>query len=71
MALGDALADPNGRSIVKITYNTPAPHDSDDEDEDEEDEDEEPALKEVTTVLCSLTAGKVCGFVNIGSLVLI
>ena len=59
MALGDALADSNGRSTVKITYNTPASHDSDDEDEDGEDEDEEPDFNEVTTVLCSLTAGKV------------
>jgi len=59
VALGDTLADPNGRSTVKITYNAPAPHDSDDEDEDGEDEDEQPAIKEVTTVLCSLTAGKV------------
>ena len=54
VALGDTLADPNGRGTVKITYNAPAPHDSDDEDEDEQ-----PAIKEVTTVLCSLTAGKV------------
>lgn len=65
VALGDVLADPTGRSTVKITYTAPIYSNDEDEDEDEdkdEDEDEDEGkvdLKEVTTVLCSLSAGKV------------
>ena len=65
VALGDTLVDPNGRSTVKITYTAPIFSNDEDEDEDEdkdEDEDVEEGkvdLKEVTTVLCSLSAGKV------------
>jgi FK506-binding nuclear protein len=69
VALGDTLVDPNGRSTVKITYTAPIFSNDEDEDEDEdedkdedEDEDEDGGkvnLKEVTTVLCSLSAGKV------------
>lgn len=51
VALGDTLVDPNGRSTIKIAYNPPGS--SDDEDEENEDSKET-----VTTVLCSLTAGK-------------
>lgn len=57
MALGDELADEKGRTSVKLTYQAPGAPDEDDEDEeDEEEEGGEP----VTTVLCSLTPGKVC-----------
>ncbi|KAK2463188.1 hypothetical protein APHAL10511_004843 [Amanita phalloides] len=68
VALGETLVDPNGRSTVKIVYSCLRPSDADedendDEDEDEvedkdEDEDEDGEPKEITTVLCSLTAGK-------------
>lgn len=53
MALGDELADDNGRTSVKLTYQTPSP------DDDEDEEDEEEGGDPVTTVLCSLTPGKV------------
>jgi hypothetical protein len=53
VALGDRVVDSTGRSTVKLIYN-PYIHD---DDEDEESPDEQ------TTVLCSLTAGKVCSFV--------
>ncbi|KAI0772588.1 hypothetical protein BC629DRAFT_1583140 [Irpex lacteus] len=52
VALGAELADENGRTSVKLTYQ--APGGSDEDEEDEEDEGGEP----VTTVLCSLTPGK-------------
>ncbi|KAF8622705.1 hypothetical protein AX15_006796 [Amanita polypyramis BW_CC] len=52
VALGETLVDPNGRSTIKITYSPPGSSDLDDEDEDEE------SPEEITTVLCSLTAGK-------------
>ena len=60
VALGDTLVDPNGRSTVKITYT--APIFSNDEDEDEDEDGGKVSLKEVTTVLCSLSAGKVWGY---------
>jgi len=55
-ALGEQLSDASGRTTVKLTYQNPAKYD-DDEDEDENDE-ESPEM-EITTVLCSLTPGKV------------
>lgn len=59
VSLGEELADPSGRTTVKLTYEKPVARvDSDDEDEDE-DKDEDMLGKEVTTVVCSLTAGKV------------
>jgi FK506-binding nuclear protein len=55
-ALGEQLSDGSGRTTVKLTYQNPAVHD------DEVDElDEETPEAEMTTVLCSLTAGKVSG----------
>jgi FK506-binding nuclear protein len=53
IALGDELADTSGRTSVKLTYQTPIKLDSDDEDEESPD----PIS---TTVLGSLTPGKVC-----------
>lgn len=53
-ALGTELADPTGRTSVKLTYTRPVKVD---EEEDEDDEDE---AAQVETVLCSLTPGKVC-----------
>lgn len=63
VALGDELEDETGRTTLKLTYRHPSSRDdSDDEgeekdekDEDEEDDEDEP----ITTVLCSLTPGKV------------
>ncbi|KAF8726519.1 hypothetical protein AX14_007764 [Amanita brunnescens Koide BX004] len=57
VALGDTLVDSNGRSTVKITYAAPVFSDED-EDEDEDGDDNEDDRKEVTTILCSLSAGK-------------
>ncbi|TCD68067.1 peptidylprolyl isomerase fpr4 [Steccherinum ochraceum] len=63
VALGAELADENGRTSVKLVYIGPSADDSDedDEEEDEEDEDEDkPGSGEpVSTVLCSLTPGKI------------
>ncbi|KAF9230522.1 hypothetical protein BU15DRAFT_83524 [Melanogaster broomeanus] len=56
-ALSDVLSDQSGRTTVKLTYLDLAPMESD--DEDEEDENEPPKGSAVTTVLCSLTPGKI------------
>jgi len=53
VALGDELADASGRTSVKFTYNTPIKLSEDDEDDDDVPE----PLS--TTVLCSLTPGKI------------
>ena len=53
IALGDELADASGRTSVKLTYQTPIKLDDNDE------EDEESAEPISTTVLGSLTPGKV------------
>lgn len=54
VALGEEVADASGRTTVKFTYNTLIQVDTD---------DEEDALEPLsTTVLCSLTAGKVSVF---------
>lgn len=52
-ALGAELADPTGRTSVKLTYMSLVKVPSDD---DEEDDD---PVAHVETVLCSLTPGKV------------
>lgn len=67
--LAENLADPKGRSVLKLTHvvipdkflRTPDDYsDLEDEDDDEEDdEDPEAAFEETTTVLTSLTAGRV------------
>ena len=54
-ALGAQLADPSGRTSVKLTYTRPVKVTSDDESEEEEDDQE----AQVETVLCSFTPGKV------------
>jgi FK506-binding nuclear protein len=57
IALADELADASGRTSVKLTYQTPIKMN---DDEDDDDEDEEEALEPLsTTVLGSLTPGKV------------
>ena len=61
--LPDELQDGHARTSVKLTYQSLATVDDDDE-EDEEDEDE-PYGAAVTTVLCSLTPGKVCALPSI------
>jgi FK506-binding nuclear protein len=53
IALGDELADASGRTSVKLTYQTPIKLD------DEDDDDEESVEPLSTTVLGSLTPGKV------------
>ncbi|KAI5123635.1 hypothetical protein M0805_001668 [Coniferiporia weirii] len=54
-ALDATLADQNARSSIKFTYETPQRID---EDEDEEEEDETPPAT-MSTILCSLTPGKI------------
>lgn len=56
-ALGAELADPSGRTSVKLTYMRPVKVTDDDEDDEEKDEDDEDV--QVETVLCSLTPEKV------------
>jgi FK506-binding nuclear protein len=51
IALGDELADASGRTSIKLTYQTPI-----EVDDDDDDESPEPIS---TTVLGSLTPGKV------------
>lgn len=63
VALGDELADASARNSIKISYMNRANFDGDGDDDDDDD-DEEGAAKKLedaltTTVLCSLTAGKV------------
>ena len=57
-ALGAELADPSGRTSVKLTYMRPVKVTDDDEDDEEKDEDDDEDAQ-VETVLCSLTPGKV------------
>ncbi|KDQ57762.1 hypothetical protein JAAARDRAFT_35450 [Jaapia argillacea MUCL 33604] len=54
VALGDELVDESGRTSVKFIYQTPVKMDSD--DEDEENAEVDPLS---TTILCSLTPGKI------------
>jgi FK506-binding nuclear protein len=54
-ALGAELADPSGRTSVKLTYMRPVKVTDDDEDDEEKDDED----VQVETVLCSLTPGKV------------
>lgn len=60
-ALGEKLSDESGRTTVKLTYINPAKIDDDEEDEEEQQSAED----EITTVLCSLTAGKVSGMTRL------
>jgi hypothetical protein len=58
-ALPDELRHETARTSVKLTYQSLA-DDEEDEDDEDEDEDSPPNLgSAVTTVLCSLTPGKV------------
>lgn len=60
VALGDVLADQSARTTIKLMYKSPSGgQDSDDEDEDEDEEKEDTDIEIETTVLCSLTPGKV------------
>lgn len=60
VALGDELEDETGRTSVKLTYTHPSGGDSDDEEDSEDgDKDSVDDLEPITTVLCSLTPGKV------------
>lgn len=61
IALSDQIADESGRTTVKLNYIIPSADDSEEEDEeDEEDDEDEKPPRMMTTVLCSLTPGKVC-----------
>jgi len=64
IALGDEIADESSRTTVKLAYiGLPRQEDSEDEGEDEGDDEESKSGGEgeiETTVLCSLTPGKVC-----------
>lgn len=58
MALGEKLVDEKGRTTLKLSYANIPDDGSDDEDE-EEDEEKGPTVDLVTTVITSLTPGKV------------
>lgn len=58
VALGHELADKSGRTTLQLTYPTPVKVDDDDSDDDAPNDI--PPMS--TTVLCSLTPGKVCKF---------
>lgn len=57
--MGEEIVEEKGRTSVKMTYTMPGASNSDDEDDEEEEEEEEDS-EPITTVLCSLTPGKVC-----------
>jgi len=62
VALGETLADENGRTSVKLIYIGPSGEEKDDEEEDDgadEDEDKPGSEEAISTVLCSLTGGKI------------
>lgn len=61
----EEIADPAGRSVVKMQF-VPIKPFFDEEDEDEEDEEKGPEME--TTVLCALTPGKVCIRIPISSI---
>lgn len=58
MALGDKLDDANGRTSVKLVYQGPAPDEAGTDDEDD-DESGQGGGAIMTTILGSLTPGKV------------
>ncbi|KAF7306153.1 Peptidylprolyl isomerase [Mycena chlorophos] len=55
VALGDSLQDSTARTTLKLTHDQPAPV----EDDDEEADSEDLTMKKTTTVLCSLSGGKI------------
>ncbi|PPQ70565.1 hypothetical protein CVT24_000054 [Panaeolus cyanescens] len=57
VALGEELADANGRTVLKLIYSPATFDDEEDGDDDEEDENDEE--KQLTTVICALTPGKI------------
>ncbi len=58
IALGEAIVEENGRTSVKMTYTIPGVSNRDDEDKDANgDAGTDPITG--TTILCSLTPGKV------------
>lgn len=62
VALGETLVDENGRTSVKLVYIGPSgeEEDEDDEGDEEKEEEDKPGSEEpISTVLCSLTPGKV------------
>ena len=63
-ALPDELQHESARTSVKLTYQSLSSVDDEDEDEDDDEEDEPPSGTAVTTVLCSLTPGKVRVFLT-------
>ncbi|CDO76024.1 hypothetical protein BN946_scf184665.g16 [Trametes cinnabarina] len=59
IALGDQLADESGRTTVKLHYRRPGADDEESDEESDEEEKENDNTELLTTVLCSLTPGKV------------
>ena len=57
VALGAEMQE--GRTSVKLTYRLPKLFDSDDEEDEDEEDEEDKEGEATTTVLCSLTPGKV------------
>lgn len=59
VALGDELEDETGRTTLKLTYTHPSPENDSESDEEDKDEESDDENEPITTVLCSLTPGKV------------
>ncbi|KAI0320899.1 hypothetical protein OF83DRAFT_1102318 [Amylostereum chailletii] len=58
VALGEEVVDENSRTTIKLSYVVPAAADSEDEQDEDGDEDDD-ANDVKSTVLCSLTPGKI------------
>lgn len=60
IALGEEITDENSRTTIKLVYRRPGSDEPDSEDEEDDEEEENDNSELSTTVLCSLTPGKVC-----------
>lgn len=60
IALGEQLADESSRTTIKLVYRRPGSDEPDSEDDEDDEEKENDNSDLSTTVLCSLTPGKVC-----------
>ncbi|TRM69314.1 hypothetical protein BD626DRAFT_473646 [Schizophyllum amplum] len=58
VSLGETLADPTGRTVVKVTHMSPVVPAEDEEEVDDEDDDL-PDMKQCEIILCALTPGKI------------
>ncbi|EIW62941.1 uncharacterized protein TRAVEDRAFT_26444 [Trametes versicolor FP-101664 SS1] len=59
IALGEEITDENSRTTIKLVYRRPGSDEPDSEDEEDDEEEENDNSELSTTVLCSLTPGKI------------